>query len=197
MLIDDQRVGEAQPGREIDAIGTRRESHRTAGNHVLGHNRRTGGGASDMHPGRVGAPDFLRHQGAAEDGRKPQLVTASHEYAGGAIQVLDVFRTVGVGTFGNRQGYRAGDTDFFEYLDIAVPGVGQHRRGRDDYDPRLAATAKLDETAQYAHRTGALFGAADGYHITAGLIFSMGGWAHLKLVVVIPRTGRSPVACRA
>ena len=49
-----------EAGCEIDPIGTRRQTHRTAGDHVFGHDRGARRRARNMHARRTQAPDFYR-----------------------------------------------------------------------------------------------------------------------------------------
>ena len=131
-----------------------------------------------MNAGGIQAPDFLRDQSATQDCRQAQLIASGNKDASRIVELLNVFRAVGVGALGNGQRNRISDPDLGENLDVAIAGVGEI--GCSGYDDQscLPATTKFYETLQYPHRTGAFFGATDGYNIAAYLIGMLWGWTH-------------------
>ena len=83
VLVDDEAVGEAEPGRQRDAAGARGAALLAERDHVLAQDGGAGAGAADGDAARVARRISLRDGRAAEDGREAELVAAGEEDAGG------------------------------------------------------------------------------------------------------------------
>ena len=90
VLVDDERVREAEAGRERDLVGRRRRTGEAARDHVLGDNRGAGRGARDVDAGGVAAADGLRDGRAAEDRREAELVAAGDEDARRLFDLVEI-----------------------------------------------------------------------------------------------------------
>ena len=97
VLDDFDQIGGVRVGIAADAALAWTHIAVTTRHHVFRHDRGSGRGSGNMYACGIAAADFLRHKGAAKDGRKPQLVAAGQEYPGGTIQHFGIFRVLAVG----------------------------------------------------------------------------------------------------
>ena len=168
VLVDDEAVGEPEPGRER-TLPDRRRALVAERDHVLGEDRGAGAGAADVTPRALLRADQLRDRRAAEDRREPELVAAGEEDAGGLLQALEPARLLAVAARVEVHHVDAARAELAEQLLVAAARLVRAARGRDHDDVGVVAAGDLHEAREDLRVVFLVLGAADRDDVPARL----------------------------
>jgi hypothetical protein len=178
VLVDDEAVGQPEPGREADAAAARRAALVAECDHVLAQDRGAGAGAGHRNAARVAAADEARHGGAADHGGDAQLVAAGEEQAAGLLDALQAVALLAIATGVEVDGRDPAGAEFAEDALVTRPGIGQPAGGGDHHDVGLVAAAQFDEAAQDARVVLLFLRPADRNDPAALIAVGHFAWAH-------------------
>src|SRR5690606_31022543 len=191
VLVDDEAIGQAEPGRQPHAARARRRALLAERDHVLAEDAGAGAGAADGHPARVALADQLGRGRPAHDGRDAQLVAAGEEHAGGGFQLAQVVLAAAVLAAGEADRARAPGLEPVEQFLVALAGVRQLAGGGNDRDVGVTPAAQLHEALENAAPHLLVLGPADRDDPATFLALGDPAWTHCGT----DSSCRSPAAC--
>ena len=131
-----------------------------------------------MHTRRIAPPNALRHFGAAQRGRQPQLIAAGHEDSIGLIDVVQVFAGLTIFAGFERQHFGMAYAQPAKQFLVIAPGVVEFGGCRNNADARGLAAADIHEAIENLRIVEFFLGPANRDDIAAIRVFDIMRRAH-------------------